>query len=1145
MAEKSKISTREEATLKWWHEHQIFKKSLEKDAPNGDFVFYDGPPFATGLPHVGHILAGTMKDVIPRYKTMRGYRVPRRWGWDCHGLPVENLVEKELNLATKKEIEKFGIDQFNEKARASVLRYEQEWQEIIPRTGRWIDMDHAYKTMDANYTESVWWSFKTLFDKELIYQGFKSMHLCPRCETTLSNFEVSQGYKDITDISVYAKFQLLEEVVSSEVERVSPSTSSGQAKTYVLAWTTTPWTLPGNVALAVKSDGEYVKAKLKNSEENYILLKNLVEKVLKTDYEILEEFSGEKLVGREYKTLFDYYAKTGKVYGADFVSTEEGTGIVHIAPAFGEEDYQLSLQERLPFVQHVGTDGRFKAEVTDFAGESVKPKDDHQATDIKIIKYLAGKNLLFAKEKIVHSYPHCWRCDTPLLNYASSSWFLKVTDENLKAKIIAENQKVAWTPAEIRDGRFGKWLEGARDWAISRSRYWGATLPVWVCEKCEEQKVVGSVEELKNLLPKSGNKYFLMRHGEGDHNVQDIVSSSPDNPHHLTENGKVQSVEAAKSLENASVNLIFSSDFIRTMETAEIMAEKLGLSKDEIIYDKRLREVNFGDLNNKPFADYTAYVGRLDDKFNTPIGGGESFEMVRSRAREVMEECEKKYNGKNILIITHEAVIRFIEGFAQALDTKASWEGRSPTKDKTRQIKPGQIIETNFARYPRDNNGVLDLHRPYIDAVKLKCQKCEGEMKRVPEVFDTWYDSGSVPFASQNLRELIPADFIAEGLDQTRGWFYTLLVLSTALFGESPYKQVVVNGLILAEDGKKMSKRLQNYPELTDVLDKYGADALRYYLMASPAVRAEDVAFSEKGLDEVVKKIILRLENVVAFYELYQDENKNNSEIEKSEKNSENILDKWIFARLAQLNTEVTENLENYELDQATRPFALFVDDLSTWYLRRSRKRPEALVVLRKVLLELAKLLAPFMPFIAEDIYQKFRENSDPESVHLENWLETEKFDEKILVEMIEVRKLVSLGLELRAKEGIKIRQPLALVKLKTPLKLDEYFELIMDELNVETFRVDDGFLVEVELDTNITPELKTKGEFRDLIRAVQDERKKLKLVPGQIASLTLNPAKQVLVEKNDNRTELQKTCSLISINFSEECPTDSIRLKV
>jgi isoleucyl-tRNA synthetase len=879
MAEKSEraqkpaaVETRagkEEKILQFWEDNKIFKKSLEKKSPKGEFVFYDGPPFATGLPHYGHILPGTIKDVIPRYKTMRGYHVLRRWGWDCHGLPIENLIETELGLKTKKDIEKFGIAEFNSKARASVLRFEKEWKEIIPRTGRWIDMDNAYKTMDSSYIESVWWSFKNLYDKGLIYQSFKPMHLCPHCETTLSNFEVNQGYKDITDLAVTVKFESME-----------------KPGAYLLAWTTTPWTLPGNVALAVNLEIEYVEVTGEVLGSTYILASSRVQKVFGEKHQILKKFLGRDLVGKKYKTIFDYYQKEGQVYGADFVSEEEGTGIVHIAPAFGEDDYNLSIKNKLPFIQHVGMDGRFKPEVTDFAGEQVKPKDDHQVTDIKIIKYLAGKNLLFAKEKVVHSYPHCWRCETPLINYATYSWFLKVTD--IKDKIIKNNKKVGWVPEDIRDGRFGKWLEGARDWAISRSRFWGTPIPVWQTADGSKRIVVDSVETLK------------------------------------------------------------------------------------------------------------------------------------------------KYSK-----------------------TKMGAE--------------------------------LDLHRPYIDEIIL--EKDGEEYGRVKEVFDTWYDSGSVPFASRAVKELIPADFIAEGLDQTRGWFYTLTVLSTALFNKSPYKQVVTNGLILAEDGKKMSKRLKNYPELTEVLDKYGADALRYYLISSQAVRAEDLAFSEKGLDEVAKKIITRLDNVVSFYELYKT-------VEARRPQKGHILDRWIDARLGKLKEEVTQGLERYELDRASRPINEFVDDLSTWYLRRSRTRPEALPKLRQILIEFSKILAPFMPFQAEDIYQRMRSSDNEESVHLEDWPKLGKVDKNILDEMRETRAIVSLGLEARSKANIKVRQPLQELRIKNHELGKEFLELIQDELNVKKVTVDKNLGQEVELDTNLTPELIEEGRVRDAIRVIQDMRKEKGLKP-------------------------------------------------
>lgn len=1034
MADKSERALREEKILQFWKEKKIFEKSLEKPAPKGEFVFYDGPPFATGLPHYGHILPGTVKDVIPRYKTMRGYKVPRRWGWDCHGLPIENLVEKELGLETKKDIEKFGIGEFNKRAKASVLTYEKDWKEIIPRTGRWVDMDNSYKTMDSSYTESVWWSFKNLYDKGLVYQGFKSMHLCPHCETTLSNFEVNQGYKDIVDISVYAKFELLDE-----------------DKTYILAWTTTPWTLPGNVALAIRPDATYVKAE--KAGESYIVLKSLAEKVLKEDFRIVEEFSSDKLVGRKYKTLFDYYAKEGQVYSADFVQEEEGTGIVHIAPGFGEEDYQLSLENNLPLIQHVGTDGRFKPEVRDFAGEKVKPKDDHQATDILIIKHLASKNLLFAKEKITHSYPHCWRCDTPLLNYASNSWFVKVT--GIKDQILKNNAGVKWVPEDIRDGRFGKWLEGARDWAVSRSRFWGTPLPVWQNKDGSKRIVVDSLETLKKYAKKSGNKYLVMRHGEAKSNAENFLDFDGNPENHLTDKGR----EEVERMKGEKFDLIFASPFLRTRETAEILAKNF-------VVDERLRET----------------------------GAGESISEICKRIGEFVFELEGKHQGKKILIISHgKPLWCLLHGLL----------GEGSFSDEA-MLRTGEVQELDFYPFPHDENFELDLHRPYIDDFVL--EKDGEEYRRVEEVFDTWYDSGSVPFASRGARDFRPADFIAEGLDQTRGWFYTMIVLSTALFGASPYKQVVVNGLVLAEDGKKMSKRLKNYPELMDVLNNYGADALRYYLLASPAVRAEDLAFSEKGLDEVSKKVFGRLDNVVSFYKLYT------SEGEPEESPSNHILDQWIDAKFNLLLKEITDSLEAYELDRAARPINDFVDDLSTWYLRRSRNRPEALPKLREILLNLAKVIAPFAPFIAEDIYQKLRLESDPESVHLCEWPtlaekvrpwefwkgRTLRSVDDVLTNMSETRRLVSLALEQRQKANIKVRQPLGKLEIRNSKLENEYLKIMKDELNVKQVVSNPELVDEVRLDTTLTPELLEEGRVREAIRTIQDWRKEQGLEPGE-----------------------------------------------
>ena len=1090
MADKSERAQREEKILQFWKENKIFEKSLEKKSPKGEFVFYDGPPFATGLPHYGHILPGTIKDVIPRYKTMQGFHISRRWGWDCHGLPIENLVEKELGLDTKKDIEKFGIAEFNRHAKESVLRFEKEWKEIIPRTGRWIDMEHAYKTMDSSYTESVWWSFKNLYDKNLVYQGFKSMHLCPHCETTLSNFEVNLGYKDITDISVYVKFELADEPGA-----------------YFLAWTTTPWTLPGNVALAVKKDGQYVK--VKKGEEILILLKSLLEKVLKDGYEIVQELPGKDLIGQKYKTLFDYYQSEGRVYAADFVKAEDGTGIVHIAPAFGEDDYELSLREKLSFIQHVNTDGRFKPEVTDFAGELVKPKDDHQATDIKIIKHLAGKNLLFAKEKIIHSYPHCWRCDTPLLNYAAYSWFLKVTE--IKDKLIKNNQKVKWVPEDIRDGRFGKWLEGVHDWAISRSRFWGTPLPVWQTADGEKRIVVDSIETLRKYAKKSGNTYFVMRHGGTDGNKKEIVSFKNETNDHLTEEGKQQAYISVKKLKDKNIDLIITSPFTRTRETAEIVRLELNLSESAVIVDERLREVNPGEFDGKNWQEYHEYMYQTGLKwFDRKIPGGESFKDVGRRIGECLYELELKYKGKNILMVTHggPAWLFYVNSGLYRPENKEYRRANIHIfVDEFKRFDNAEVRELPFVPLPHNEDFEIDLHRPHIDEIVL--EKSGEKYCRVPEVFDTWYDSGSVPFASRATKDLIPADFIAEGLDQTRGWFYTMAVLGTALFNKSPYKQVIVNGLILAEDGKKMSKRLKNYPELTYVLNKYGADALRYYLVSSSAVRAEDLAFSEKSLDEIVKKNISRLENVIGFYELYVDEKK----VLKSSRG--HILDHWIDACLTKLIKEVTEGLENYKLDRASRPLADFVDDLSTWYLRRSRTRSEALPKLREVLLRVAVIMAPFMPFLAEDIYQRLKSEKYFESVHFEAWPKPEKVDTEILDKMREVRKIVSLALEARSKANIKVRQPLNELRIKNSGLGPEFLELIKDELNIKRVIVDKNIVQEVELDTNLTLALIEEGKLRDIIRSIQDIRKEKGLKPSEIMAFNTPAGEKEFFKKH------------------------------
>ncbi|MEK7538533.1 MAG: class I tRNA ligase family protein [Patescibacteria group bacterium] len=1129
---KSEIALREEATLAFWEKERIFEQSLEATKNGKEFVFYDGPPFGTGLPHYGHILTSVLKDAIPRYQTMRGRHVRRVWGWDCHGLPIENLIEGELGLKNRNDIEVYGIEKFNEAARASVLRYDTEWQKMIPRIGRWVDMEHSYKTLDAKYTESIWWAFKTLYDKKLVYQGFKAMHVCPRCETTLSNNEVADGYKNVSDLSVTAKFELLDE-----------------PGTFVLAWTTTPWTLPGNVALAVGRGVGY--AKWKNGEEFFILAEDLAPKYFpdfdSTDFSRYETFPVDFLIGKAYKPIFNYYAqdeklenhKNGwKIYEADFVTADSGTGVVHIAPAFGEDDMALGKKENLPFIQHVGMDGIMKPEVKDFAGMQVKPKSDDEktrlSTDIAVLKYLQDKKLFFSKEKINHSYPHCWRCDTPLLNYAAGSWFVKAPE--LKDKMLSENAGTTWVPAHMRDGRFGNWIANARDWAISRSRYWGAPLPVWECAVCNKHEVFGSCAELAAHTKKSGNTYLIMRHGQAESNVRNIVSSKVGSVHDLglTSDGRISVFEATKDLKEMQVDMIVASPFARTRETAETVAQEVGMDPKKIVFDTRLQEINTGVFDGRPIEEYRTYFASMLEKFTKATPEEENLLEVKRRVMAVLEELEAKEQGKTILIVTHEYPVWMLSAGAQGMTVD---EALAIKEGKDDFLSTGDFVELSFTPFPHNADFEFDLHRPYIDQIHVDCS-CGGTMVRVPYVFDCWFESGSMPYAQFHYpfenKELFeknfPADFIAEGVDQTRGWFYNMLVLSTGLFGKAPFNNVIVNGMVLAEDGQKMSKKLKNYPDPRAVIDRYGADAVRYYMLSSPITRGEDLSFSERGVDEVVKKLTMRLLNVVSFYELH-----GSTEVTAIEK-STHPLDRFIFARMATLTKEMTTAFDAYELDRVTKPLMLFVDDLSTWYLRRSRDRfksddvldrTHAILTTRTVLLEFSKLLAPIMPFLAEEVYRRL--GGTAKSVHLESWPLVGAVDEVILVDMTEVRRVVSVALEARAKAGIKVRQPLGKLTIKEEALSNktELLSLIADEVNVKRVVFDKTITQEVLLDTEITLELKSEGRFRDFVRSVQDLRKKEELKPSDMVLLTIatNEDGDVLIRAFED--ELKKTAIL------------------
>lgn len=865
----------EKKILDFWEENGTFLKSVEARKGAEEFLFYDGPPFATGLPHYGHLLAGTIKDIVPRYQTMRGYYVDRRFGWDCHGLPVEFEVEQDLEISGKTQIEELGVDVFNERCRSIVLRYTSEWREVVTRMGRWVDFDRDYKTMEPSYMESIWWVFKSLWDKELIYEGKKILPYCPRCSTPLSNFETNQGYEDVTDPAITIRFKLKDE-----------------ENAYILAWTTTPWTLPSNMALAVGRDIVY--ARIEDEGAVYYLAKDRLPVYYRSEeeYDALTELKGAELVGRSYEPLFPYFdehAADGafRVLSADFVSTEDGTGVVHIAPGFGEDDYMLGGKEGLPSVCPVDAEGRFTAEVSDYAGRRVKEADPD------IMKQLKAEGKLVHRSTILHSYPHCWRCDEPLIYRGISTWFVKV--EQIKDRLVEANKEIHWVPGHIKEGRFGRWLEGARDWAISRNRYWGAPLPIWRSDDGKEVVCIGSISEL----------------------------------------------------------------------------EKLG--------------------------------GRKID----------------------------------------------------------------------------------------------DLHKHHVDDIEIPSQEGRGMLKRVPEVLDCWFESGSMPYAQahypfenrERFEAHFPADFIAEGLDQTRGWFYTLMVLSVALFDRPAFRNVVVNGMMLAEDGRKMSKRLKNYPDATYMLDAYGADALRLYMINSPVVRAEDLRFSEDGVKQSLRHLLIPLWNAYSFFVTYANidgwsaSNGNPSA-------SSNVLDRWIRSSLETLIADVTAAMDDYDLQRSVRPFVCFIEDLTNWYIRRSRRRfwksqddedkAQAYETLHYVLVQLSKVAAPFLPFISESIYRNLRQQGSPESVHLCDFpvADGSLRDEALEESMALVMTCVKLGRQLRSEHNLKVRQPLSVLHVVTRdagiiNSISEHQDIIADELNVKQVAFGDH---ETELAT-----LTAKADFKQL----------------------------------------------------------------
>ncbi len=1155
---KSEMALREEAILSFWQENKIFEKSLEKESPKGEFVFFEGPPTANGRPGIHHLEARSFKDAMPRYKTMRGYHVRRKAGWDTHGLPVELEVEKQLGLKSKKEIETYGIASFNEKCKESVWKYLDEWQKFTTRTGYWVDQKNPYVTYYPEYIESVWSVVKEINKKNLLYKDYKVLPWCPRCGTALSSHELAQGYQDDRDLSVYVKFRITGGFSRSSEGGQPDTQKSSSDASYVLAWTTTPWTLPGNVALAVGLDLDYVEIKMKENGENYLLGKEKLN-LIEGEYEIIKEYKGSELVGLEYEPLYPYLKdnlpkgeqeKLGnafKVYAGGFVVTGDGTGIVHIAPMYGADDFELGTKENLPKSHIIGDNGLYLDWMDFLAGKFVKEEN----TAVDIIKDLAGRSLLFKKEKYEHSYPHCWRCKTPLIYFARDSWYVAMS--KLKGELVKENEDINWEPSHIKEGRFGEWLREIKDWAISRERYWGTPLPVWNCDKCGEREVIGSIEDLRSRGLKPKNNYFAMRHGQAENNVLEQISSEPNNPHHLTDLGREQAEKAGEELKGKNIDLIFVSPFIRTKETAEIVAKAISLSEDNIIVDQRIREVRAGDFNGRSVEDYRNYFSSLAERFTKALPGGENYSDIRKRVGEFLYEVESKYSGKNILIITHDSPLWILRAVATGRTERQMVEDSFFDKYHfNNNSAPSALV---FAALPHNEKFELDLHKPYIDEFKMTCQ-CGGEMKRVKEVMDVWFDSGAMPFAQDHYpfskKELsYPADFISEAIDQTRGWFYTLHAVGILMGKGKAYKNVICLGHLLDAQGKKMSKSIGNVVNPWEAMDRYGADVLRFW-MYSINQPGESKNFDEKTVVEVKRKVFDLLENVLSFYELYRDQNLEEGLYDGK---PSNVLDKWILAKLNLLIKLMTENMDNYKLIEPTRAIKDFIGDLSTWYLRRSRDRikdgdVEAKRTLYFVLKNLAKLIAPFAPFTAEHVWLKLRVPENKESIHLTNWPSLGDIDADLITSMEMVRNIVTLGLEARQKAGIKVRQPLAKITISDDFEFsNEYLELIKDELNVKEVIADDNIQERVELDLDITEDLRLEGQYRELLRAIQDLRKTEGLMPSDPISLEVetSEAGKSLIQKFG--VDLKKSVLAQKVEFTSniglEVKIDDLEFKI
>ncbi|WP_238918108.1 isoleucine--tRNA ligase [Clostridium sp. YIM B02555] len=908
----------EKDIAKLWKEKDIIKKSFDSNQDGEYFTFYDGPPTANGRPHVGHILTRVMKDIIPRYKVMKGHRVLRKAGWDTHGLPVELEIEKKLGISGKEQIEDFGVEKFIKECKDSVFSYVSLWEDMSHQIGYWVDMEDPYVTYHDNYIESEWWALKKLWDKGLLYKGHKVMPYCPRCGTALSSHEVAQGYKDVKDLTATAKFKV-----------------KGEENKYILAWTTTPWTLPSNLALCINK--AYTYADVKVGDEVYVLAKDLIGTVLKDlEHEVIKEYKGEELLGTEYEQLMPFAKVEGKAFvviHGDYVTLSDGTGIVHIAPAYGEDDSLVAKQNGIAFVNLVDASGNFVSEVTPWAGKFVKKCDE------SICNYLEENNKLFDKHKHLHSYPHCWRCDTPLLYYPKDSWFVAMTQ--MRDKLLENNDKVNWYPDNIRTGRFGKFLENVIDWGISRDRYWGTPLPIWQCE-CGHRDCIGSRTE-------------------------------------------------------------------------------------------------------------------LEEKATTDCKG-------------------------------------------------------------------------------------IELHKPYVDGIKLKCPDCGKEMTRTNEVIDCWFDSGSMPFAQwhypfenkEKFEKNFPAQFISEAVDQTRGWFYTLMALSTCLFDTNPFENCIVLGHVLDKKGLKMSKSKGNVVDPFEVLNSQGADATRWHFYTASAPWLP-TRFSVDDVAETQRKFLGTLWNVYSFYVLYAEID-NFDPTKYADFVSENVMDKWIISKLNTLIETVDDGLNTYKITQAALAIEDFTDELSNWYVRRNRARYwtqeltddkiGAYVTLYKVLVNLVKVASPFVPFMTEEIYQNLVLNLDknaPESIHLCSWPEVNKeaINEELEKEMDLAYTLVKLGRSARNAANIKNRQPLSELLISTKSLPEYYGDIVKEELNIKMVELgaDLSKYVNFEIKPNLPVIGKMYGKLIPQIKKAISEKNQMELAQkiqnGESETIVVNDTEIVLTNEN------------------------------